>query len=74
MTNQKKVMAPRGKELSKDLKDLIIMYFKESKTVRGIAEIVKKALQRYKKLLRSIKLWVLLRISLDLVALVRLHQ
>ena len=62
-------MAPRGKDLSKDL---IIKYFKGSKTVRGIAEIVKK--EMLQKSLGSIKLWVRLRISLDLVALVRLQQ
>ena len=52
-----KVMAPRGKELSKDLKDLIIKYFKDDKTVQEIAEIMKKKdLRRYKKSMSNIKL------------------
>ena len=59
-------MAPRGKELSKDL---IIKFFKESTAVRGIAEIVKKKPCDDTKIL-----WVLLRIRLDLVVLLRVQQ
>ena len=48
-------MAPRDKELSKDLKDLIIKYFKENKTVRGIAENVNKSLALIQKVIEKYK-------------------
>ncbi|GFU14977.1 hypothetical protein TNCV_795461 [Trichonephila clavipes] len=36
-------MPPRGKELSKDLKDAIIKLYKESKSQRQIAKIIGKS-------------------------------
>ena len=49
-------MGPREKELSKDLKDLIIMYFKESKSVQGIADIVKKNPATIQKIIKRCKI------------------
>ena len=45
-------MASWGKELSKDL---IINYFKGSKTARGIAEIVKKSPTAIQKIIEKYK-------------------
>lgn len=48
-------MAPRGKELSKDMKDLIIKLFKEKKSVRVIGKTVDKSPATIQKIIEKFK-------------------
>lgn len=46
-------MAPRGKELSREIKDLIIKYFQEKKSFRDIAKIVNKSPATVQKIIEK---------------------
>ncbi|GFT96946.1 hypothetical protein TNCV_5107401 [Trichonephila clavipes] len=46
-------MPPRRKELSKDLKDVIIKLYKESKSQRQIAKIIGKSLATVQKIIEK---------------------
>ena len=61
-------MAPRGKELSQDMKDLIIKLYKDNKSQRQIAKDVNKTNATIQKLLKNLKEKVLPRINQELGA------
>ncbi|GFU80979.1 hypothetical protein TNCV_1277251 [Trichonephila clavipes] len=46
-------MPPRGKELSKDLKDVIMKLYKESKSQRQIAKIIGKSPATMQKIIEK---------------------
>ena len=49
-------MAPRGKELSKDTKDLIIKLFKGKNTIRAIGKTVDKSAATIQKIIEKFKM------------------